>query len=122
MSAVGRSREKADHAPQIAELDRVASTLGHRARTVNLSRAAGLSAALERAAAGQLGATERCAAADLAHQLVGSAGTFGFLGVSDLAGALQEFFRAGEFDVVQMDSARVQLHGLLQQLTEDPGC
>jgi len=102
------------------ELDGVVRSIGDHARTVNLTRAAGLSAALDRAETGQLPNAGRSAAAELAHQLLGSAGTFGFSGVSDLAAELERFFREAEFDEAGLISARERMSELLKQLASEP--
>lgn len=104
----------------LTELDGVVRSIGDHARTVNRSRAAGLSTALDRAATGQLSEAGRGAAAELAHQLVGSAGTFGFSGVSHLASELEQFFLEAEFAAGRVALARDQLIALLEQLAAEP--
>ncbi|HEY5821205.1 MAG TPA: Hpt domain-containing protein [Propionibacteriaceae bacterium] len=101
-------------------LDGVVRSIGDHARTVNLARAAGLGEALDDAAGGRLHDGRRRAAAELAHQLVGSAGTFGFAGVSDLAAQLERFFADGVYDATQLETARAQLGALFTQLQSDP--
>ncbi len=102
------------------ELDGVVRTIGRRARRTNLSRAAQLCTALSQADAGELGPVARDQAAELAHQLVGSAGTFGFGAASELAGQLEAFFVAGVFDEPARQEARRQLAALCDQLNGDP--
>lgn len=103
-----------------AALDGVVRTIGDHARTVNLTRAAGLERALDDAALGVLVDNRRHAAAELAHQLVGSAGTFGFAGVSDLAAELERFLAGGVYDPEQLETARAHLGAIVNQLHDDP--
>lgn len=112
--------EPVDRPDELTELDGLVRSIGDHARTVNLTRAAGLSAALDRAATGPLPEAGRCRAVDLAHQLVGSAGTFGFSGVSDLASKLEDFFNESDFDPEGVAAARQQIHALLEQLSAEP--
>lgn len=102
------------------ELDGVVRTIGRRAQRTNLSRAAQLSTALDEAAGGELDPVGRERAVELAHQLVGSAGTFGFAVASELAGQLEEFFTGGVFDEPGIRAARLQLQALDHDLQGDP--
>lgn len=102
------------------ELDGVVRTLGRRARRTNQSRAAQLCTALSRAETGGLDPAARVQAAELAHQLVGSAGTFGFVAASELAGELESFFVVGVFDEPRLEAARRQLDALGDQLDGEP--
>lgn len=103
-----------------SELDGVVRTIGRRARRTNLTRAAQLCTALSRAEAGELDPIARQQATELAHQLVGSAGTFGFGAASELAGQLEDFFGAGVFDEPGLQAARRQLEALGDQLQGEP--
>ncbi len=101
------------------QLDAAMRSIGQHARTVNLGRAARLADALETVGAGRLDDRGRRAATEVAHQLVGSAGTFGFAGASDLAGELEQFFTDGAFDDPRrLGAARSTLHRLQQVLRE----
>lgn len=102
------------------QLDGVVRSIGDHARTVNLSRAAGLSTAIDQAGSGQLADSERFAAAEVAHQLVGSAGTFGFSGASALAAELEHFFTDADFGASRLAVARQQLTSLFEQLNAEP--
>lgn len=102
------------------ELDGVVRSIADHARTVNLERAAGLAEALEQAVSGLLPAEGWDAAVELAHQLVGSAGTFGFAGVSDLASHLQAFFSRAETDPLRVATAQAQMECLIAQLSAAP--
>ena len=62
------------------------------ARAANLARTAVIEQALTALATGDLDATEREAAVQAAHQVVGSAGTFGRRRSSELAGHLEDWF------------------------------
>ena len=103
-----------------AELDGVVRTIGRRARRTNQFRAAQLCTALKRAENGELDPAARQQAALLAHQLVGSAGTFGFEAASELAGELEAFFDAGVFDESRLEAARRQVQALGDQLNGEP--
>lgn len=105
-----------DRGERLDELDRVVRQIGENARQVNLDRARSLAAALDRADAGELAEPGREAAAATAHQLVGSAGTFGFRDVSRLAGRVEAFFAAGRFEGWERQVARQQVAELLHQL------
>ena len=96
-------------------------SIGHHAHAVNLSRAARLADALAVAGGGRLDDAQRKSATDLAHQLVGSAGTFGFPGASQLAGDLERFFADGAFDDPErLAAARAQLGQLQVELAAEP--
>jgi HPt (histidine-containing phosphotransfer) domain-containing protein len=96
-------------------------SIGDHARLVNRERAALLDDALLAASRGGLDEDGRGAAAQLAHQLVGSAGTFGFPGASVLAGELERFFDDGEFnDRRRLAEARRQLADLHRELAAEP--
>jgi len=64
--------------------------LSFRARQSNLARVAQLEAVLHRAGKGRLDAEDRDRAAEAAHQVVGSAGTFGYPQASALAARLEQ--------------------------------
>ena len=96
-------------------------SIGDHARLVNRERAALLEDALLAAGRGVLDEDGRAAAAQLAHQLVGSAGTFGFPGAAELAGELERFFDDGEFDDRhRLADARRQLAALDRELAAEP--
>lgn len=96
-------------------------SIGHQARAVNLGRAAQLAEAMEAAEAGRLAEGRRISVIDHAHQLVGSAGTFGFPVASRLAASLEGFFAAGTFnDPATMANAREQLRQLFTVLSVEP--
>ena len=104
-----------------AQLSAVMRVIGIHARSVNLGRAEKLADALAGADNGRLDDSARQTATELAHQLVGSAGTFGFVGASDLAGELEQFFANGGFDDrTRLDAARSTLHRLQQALHAEP--
>ena len=96
-------------------------SIGHHAHAVNLSRVARLADALAVASGGRLDDALRESATELAHQLVGSAGTFGFPGASQLAGDLERFFADGAFDDPErLAAARAQLEQLQAELAAEP--
>jgi HPt (histidine-containing phosphotransfer) domain-containing protein len=95
--------------------------IGEHARTVNLDRAAQLDQALAAIAAGRTSAAELQAATEMAHQLVGSAGTFGFPGASELAGEIERYFVEADLnDPDQLASAREQVRRLQEALAAEP--
>jgi HPt (histidine-containing phosphotransfer) domain-containing protein len=114
-------RGRRDDGDASAQLMAAMRVIGIHARTVNLGRAERLADALAGADNGRLDDSTRQTATELAHQLVGSAGTFGFAGASDLAGELEQFFADGGFDDrTRLDAARSTLHRLQQALHAEP--
>lgn len=68
------------------------ATIAGQARRTNQGRIEQIRAALKRASEHRLDRTGCGAAERTAHQLAGSAGTFGFAGVSERARQLERFF------------------------------
>jgi len=96
-------------------------SIGVHARSVNLHRAGRLADVLATLDGGRLDDDQRQVATTLAHQLVGSAGTFGFAGASQLAAELERFFSDGAFDdATRLSSAQQQLSQLQQELAAEP--
>ena len=96
-------------------------SIGDHARSVNLARAAHLDKVLADIAAGRVDEGEREEATEVAHQLVGSAGTFGFAGASQLAGELERYFVEADFtDNVRLAAARDQVGRLRAELAAGP--
>ena len=96
-------------------------SIGDHARLVNLARADRLSQALAEVAAGRREETARQEATEIAHQLVGSAGTFGFPGASQLAGEIERYFVEADLDDPdQLATARDQVRRLQEELAADP--
>lgn len=93
--------------------------LRSRARATNLARAAQLGEALDAAAEGRLDDAGCSTAVDVAHQLVGSAGTFGYTGASTEAVRLKDFFAARRFDPERVDTAREWLSAIRVDLEQD---
>ena len=92
------------------------------ARSVNLGRADRLSRALAEVAAGRWDEATRLEATETAHQLVGSAGTFGFPGASQLAGEIERYFLQADLaDQVRLATARDQVRRLQEELSAGPG-
>jgi HPt (histidine-containing phosphotransfer) domain-containing protein len=72
-------------------------------------------------ASGRADENERQQATELAHQLVGSAGTFGFPGASQLAGELERYFVEADFtDQARLATAREQVARLRAELSAEP--
>lgn len=70
--------------------------LSSRARRSNLARVAQLEAALHAAGEGRLDPDGRRQAAEVAHQVLGSAGTFGYSRASELAGRIEQLLRSAD--------------------------
>jgi hypothetical protein len=106
------------------EIDRVLPAmrgLRSRARVTNLARAAQLETALERAASGRLDEAGRAQAVAVAHQLIGSAGTFGFADASRRALELKDFFALAQVDDDDIQTARIRLVALRTDLQSGDG-
>ncbi len=106
------------------EIDRVLPAmrdLRSRARVTNLARARQLDTALERAADAALDEAGRAQAVAVAHQLIGSAGTFGFSEASRRAAELKDFFAAGQVDDEDVHTARIRLTALCDDLQNGDG-
>ena len=89
-------------------LQSVLHTLTASALRTNLARCLVLDSALTALEQARCTDTVRLAAEQAAHQMVGSAGTFGFPHVSDLAGELEQFLAAAatSADVPPADTAQ----------------
>ena len=104
-----------------AQIRAAIRSIGLHAHAANLDRSARLRATFEVAANGSLTDSERQAAAEAAHQLVGSAGTFGFPTASELAAELETFFADRAYgDPDRVATARVQLVQLEEELAREP--
>lgn len=94
-------------------------SIAQNARESNLRRAAALSAAIAAAEDGRLDARSCAQAKEIAHQVAGSAGTFGFADVSLLAKDLETFFvRWTTAEAGNVHQAREQLDAIEAQLRE----
>jgi hypothetical protein len=105
--------------PRQEEIDRVVPAmrdLRSRARVTNLARAGQLDSALDRAADAALDEAGRAQAVAVAHQLIGSAGTFGFSEASRRAAELKDFFAASQVGADDIHTARVRLSALRSDL------
>lgn len=89
--AEGRQALAADEAAQ----SRVAGIVD-RARERNLGRASELASWIAVAERGSLTDQDRVVAAEVAHQLAGSAGTFGYLAATDIAREVEQSFTEGD--------------------------
>jgi HPt (histidine-containing phosphotransfer) domain-containing protein len=96
-------------------------SIGGHARSVNLGRADQLSQALAAVAAGARDDETRQEATEIAHQLVGSAGTFGFTAASQIAGEIERYFAGADLDdPVQLTTAQDQVRRLKEELAGEP--
>lgn len=101
-------------------LSSVLAGLAVSARHANLARSEVIADALTAEAEGRLTEAQRAAAEHAAHQVVGSAGTFGAHRASELAGSLEEYFAADE--VARADGltrAQAQLDEVRRELAAD---
>jgi len=97
-------------------------SIGSAARRTNQARVKQLGQALDSLRRGDLGPAERQRVAQVAHQLVGSAGTFGYANVSERARQLELFFAGGAVsDAVQVEAAGHAVAQMMQDLTEPAG-
>ena len=94
--------------------------IGDQARTSNLARVAELEQALSAAAGSSLTEEVRRAAVATAHQLVGSAGTFGYSRVSELARAVEGLFLADDITGPAAEAAQRSLVTMQQDLLTGP--
>jgi HPt (histidine-containing phosphotransfer) domain-containing protein len=100
-------------------LGAVMAVLAASAREANLARTAVIEDALAALAAGQLDTARREAAESAAHQVVGSAGTFGRHRASELAAGLEQWFREdapAPADADRLARARAQVVALRADL------
>lgn len=99
----------------------VMRTLAVSARQANLARTAVLENALRSLGSGPLGAEVREAAVQAAHQVAGSAGTFGRQRSSELASSLEQWFRTtpDQPDPGSLDEVRQQVAALRSDLDRD---
>lgn len=105
-------------------LGRLLATIGGQARRTNQVRIVQLRTALEQASEQGLDRAGWATAERTAHQLAGSAGTFGFAGVSERARRLERFFADAVVAtpdaeglaaaLVVLDEASTELDGDLQ--------
>ncbi len=108
--------EAADRPGPGADLDGAVRSIGVQALKANLRRARDLDEAVRLATRGELADDRRMIAVKVAHQLDGSAGTFGFPGASDRAGELERFFGQAVFDQTQLRRATGQVTALFAEL------
>ena len=91
--------------------------IGAQARRSNQARVSQLTAALHRSSAGELSPLECQRSMEVAHQLVGSAGTFGYQRVSELGRQLESFFAGGaQGNAAQLAAAALALVHMQEDL------
>ncbi|MCW2812530.1 MAG: hypothetical protein JWP61_2988 [Friedmanniella sp.] len=104
----------------------VVRLIGEHAREVNQRRAADIAAALARDIREPLQPAELTELADLAHQVAGSAGTFGFADASGLASSIERMLAESALGQVtrlratQLRTAQVRVRRLCEQLAAEP--
>jgi HPt (histidine-containing phosphotransfer) domain-containing protein len=94
--------------------------ISEHALTSNTRRLTELSEAFGAAGRHELDEQQRAAAVDVAHQLVGSAGTFGYSRVSRSARRLERFFTEVEHPLGTMEELAVALVQMEQDLRNGP--
>lgn len=115
------AQNEATDQPTAERLRAAVRSIGDHARSMNLGRTARLADLLRRAENGRLPDDQRTVAIELAHQMVGSAGTFGFPEASSLAAELEQFFLDAAFDDRdRLGQARRQLERLREELAAEP--
>jgi hypothetical protein len=104
--------------PETVAEARLLASLGRQARVVNLRRVVRLLELLDSSDAGALDEAGRSEAENLAHQVVGSAGTFGFPAASVEAVSIEDYFsarpRASRGDAVLVRRTLDRLRGVFQ--------
>ncbi|CAA9400662.1 MAG: hypothetical protein AVDCRST_MAG75-2121 [uncultured Propionibacteriaceae bacterium] len=95
-------------------------TIGVQAVQSNLRRAGQLSEALSAAANGELDRDGRDRAALIAHQIVGSAGTFGFRDATDAARRLELILGRDELSTAELKTAGQLLVQIRAALVGEP--
>jgi HPt (histidine-containing phosphotransfer) domain-containing protein len=105
------------HSPEDPDeaLRSLLADLASSARVANLARVDVVAEGRHALAGNRLDETLRTAAARAAHQVVGSAGTFGSRVASDLAAELERYFESGA-DPAGLAAARDQLGELRDEL------
>ena len=107
--------------PETVAEQRLLASFGRQARSVNLRRVLRLLELLDVSDAGALDECRRGEAENLAHQVVGSAGTFGFPAASTDAAVIEGYFAVGAEEGPGPDAPLVRrtLEGL-RAVFEDP--
>ena len=109
--------------PPSEQMASALSTISAQARQTNVVRARDLRTALVRARTGELDAAGWAAAQQTAHQLAGSAGTFGYAGVSELARSLEQLLAGADVSVAApalLQQGDALLDQVLDQLAREP--
>jgi len=102
-----------------AALQSVLTSLESSARHANLARSRVIADALQAAATSGLGEEQRTPAAQAAHQIAGSAGTFGHRRASRLAAALEQYLLGVALETADppgLAEARLELGDLQDDL------
>lgn len=103
------------------QLRAAVESIGEYARSANLERAERLRLALADVGTGRHDESRRQEAVEIAHQLVGSAGTFGFAGASQLAGEIEQYLVEGDFgDPDRLAAVSERVSRLAEELAAEP--
>jgi HPt (histidine-containing phosphotransfer) domain-containing protein len=106
---------------EIDEAETAFQTIGQRAVQSNLARVARLDEAIAAARKRGLDDYSRSAAAALAHQIVGSAGTFGFVEATAPARELERLLTVEQLTQGALDRAGQRLAEIREVLMAQPG-
>ena len=107
----------ADDVQSAAQAQQVLGSIGARALETNRNRVVQLTRLAAVGTRGRLSEVDRQRAVDIAHQLTGSAGTFGYPRVSSVARRLELFFAEGDRDATEHETAL----GWLAEIGRDLG-
>jgi HPt (histidine-containing phosphotransfer) domain-containing protein len=107
--------------PETIAEKRLLANFGRSARAVNLARVVRLTALLDSSEAGTLDEAGRREAENLAHQVVGSAGTFGFPSASVEAVSIEDHFASLGEEPGDPGNVRAILERLRAEFADRPG-
>ena len=109
------------NATGVDALEDAVRVIGGHAKATNLARAHHLADVVADADSGELlGQGNRGRVAEIAHQIAGSAGTFGFPRASRLAAEIEHLFLRGELDPTHLEIVRGHVLALLADLKGEP--
>lgn len=113
---MGTDRSESHDVRSRATMKRIAV----RAYQSNLARVSELQGAVSAALEGRLDETQRLGAQRVAHQLYGSAGTFGYPRASELGRELEQFFEGETDEPATLQLAVDWLNALQRELASGP--
>ncbi len=105
----------------VEDVGAVVRLIGEHAREVNQRRAASIEAALARNGGPPLRPAELSELAGIAHQVAGSAGTFGFADASGLASSIERLLAETALGHVgRLVTAQLRVRRLCEELAAEP--